>query len=251
VILLLDVGNSRMKWASLEHGKLHYGGSIAYQNLAFDDLARSLWGDLAQPSRVVASNVAGRAFAESLAAWVQGFWALRTEFIVPQHTGHGVVNAYIEPRQLGSDRWAALIAARRKSAGAAAIVDCGTAIVIDALSAEGKHLGGLIVPGLAMMRRALTEGALGIAHALEVRVESRAALLARDTHGGVAGGTLYAAVALIDRVVCDMAAELRTDLTCLLTGGDAPCIMPLLTGPCRYEQHLVIEGLAIIAEQKL
>jgi type III pantothenate kinase len=249
MILLLDIGSSRIKWASLEQGELHYGGSAVHRDMAFHDLARSLWGDLAQPSRVVAANVAGRAFVEVLSGWVKEAWGLDAEFVAAQYQAYGVTNAYVEPRQLGADRWAALVAARHSHDGPVAVADCGTAITIDALSADERHLGGLIVPGLSLMRRALIESTQGIADALEIEVESRAALLARDTQGGITAGTLYAVVALIDRVVADMAAELRTELPCLITGGDAPSIMPLLTGRYQYEQHLVLRGLAIIAQQ--
>jgi type III pantothenate kinase len=97
------------------------------------------------------------------------------------------------------------------------------------------------------MRRALVEDVPGIAAALAMKVDSRVALLARDTAGGVAGGTLYAVVALIDRVVADVTAELGIAPTCLLCGGDAPAIRPLLLGPFTHEPHLVLQGLAVIA----
>jgi type III pantothenate kinase len=247
MILLLDVGNSRIKWATLEHDQLHFGGSLAYRHMVFEDLARSLWGDLRPPSRIAVANVAGRAFAGTLASWAKSFWGLEVEFVVSQQRAFGVINAYAEPHQLGVDRWAALVAVRHLNIGAAVIVDCGTAMTIDVISADGKHLGGLIVPGLQMMRRALIEDTQGIAPALEIKTESRADLLARDTQGGIAAGTLYAVVALIDRVTSDIAGELQANLSRLITGGDAPSILPLLQGQYQYEQDLVLQGLAIIA----
>jgi type III pantothenate kinase len=250
MILLLDIGNSRIKWATLDHGRLHFGGSAVYRNRGLEgleDLALSLWEDLHPPSRILAASVAGPAFAEALTSWTKGFWGLDVEFIVPQPNAFGVTNAYAEPRQLGADRWAALVAVRHRYRGPALIVDCGTAITIDVLSAEGRHLGGLIVPGLQMMRSALIEDTQGIALALELSTDSRAELLARDTRAGIAAGTLYAVVALIDRVTSDIAGELQTTLSCLITGGDAPTLLPLLQGQYQYEQHLVLKGLAITA----
>jgi type III pantothenate kinase len=248
MILLVDVGHSRVKWGSLEGAEFHYGGSCSHGELTFPELARSQWAALRRPVRVVAS-VTPRGLLSGLVEWVRGHWDIQPEVLSSQASGHGVVNAYIEPRQLGTDRWAALVAARAAQEGPVCIVDCGTALTIDALSAGGEHLGGLIAPGLRVMRRALMEGVQGIAAALDMAVDSRMALLAQDTAGGVAGGTLYAAVALIDRVVADVTAEIGSTPTCLICGGDGATILPLLAAPFRYEPHLVLLGLAAIAAQ--
>lgn len=247
MILLVDVGHARVKWASLAGDTFQFGGSSGLAGLGFEDLAQSLWSDLPSPERVVISNVAGAERGAALRQWCAATWGIQPEVVVPQSHALGVRNAYAEPRQLGADRWAALVAARSKAEGAACIVDCGTAMTIDALSPSGEHLGGLIVPGLNMMHRALVDDVRGIQEALGIKVQSRPALLARDTGGGIAAGTMYAAVALIDRVAEDLAAEIETEPTCFITGGDAGRVLPLLAGPWVHEAHLVLDGLARIA----
>ncbi len=248
MILLIDVGNTRIKWALLDHGNYRYGGSANHRGLPFKDLAESLWGGLSPPSRILVANVAGKGMERNINGWAKGKWGIKPEFIVPQKAAYGVVNAYIEPAQLGADRWAALIAAHHESRGAACIVDCGTAITIDALSSEGEHLGGIIAPGLTMMRQALVKGTHRLKEVPEAPMGKRVALLARDTSDAIAGGTLYAAVALIDRVVSDVEEAVGTSLTCFITGGDASHVMPLLAADFRYEEDLVLRGLAIIAQ---
>ncbi len=246
MILLIDIGHSRIKWASLDGCDFHFGGSCGHRDLPLPALAESLWADLPQPTRVVAS-VTQRNLSAVLAEWSTERWGLRPEVVVPQASGYGVVNAYVEPSQLGADRWAALVAARERHRSLVCIVDCGTAMTMDVLSSEGEHLGGLIVPGLQVMRRALVENVQGISAALELKVDSRVALFARDTAGGVAGGTLYAVVALIDRVIADLTTELDATPKCLICGGDASRVLPLLSRDFQHEPHLVLQGLAAIA----
>lgn len=244
MMLLLDVGNTRMKWASVQAGTLTPGGNLVHAGEDLAAVAEAAWRSLPQPERIVVSNVAGAAFAAGLRDWTRAVWGVEPYFIVPKPKALGVTNAYIEPHRLGADRWAALVAARARVRGAACVIDCGTAITIDALSESGEHLGGLIVPGLSMMRRALTTNTSGIPD----EGEGSVALLARSTRDAVTGGTLYAAVAVIDRVTADVAAELSRPITCVLTGGDAERVMPLLAAKCRYEPNLVLQGLKIIAE---
>ncbi|OGT21933.1 MAG: hypothetical protein A2V90_05485 [Gammaproteobacteria bacterium RBG_16_57_12] len=155
----------------------------------------------------------------------------------------------MHPDRLGADRWAALIAVRQRIEVAACIVDCGTAITIDVLSGQGEHLGGLIVPGIQMMRNSLASGTKGVRSSENAM--SKVSLLARDTGAAVFGGTLYAAVAVIDRVISDVSEAMNMELTCVLTGGNAPEVKPLLAHACIYEPDLVLQGLARVAAGKL
>lgn len=244
MILLLDVGNTRMKWATLEAGTLISGGSITHAGQDLAALADAAWRVLPPPDRIVVSNVAGPTFAAALREWTRASWNIEPYFVIAPPKGWGLTNAYIEPHRLGSDRWAALVAVHHLLKGPACIVDCGTAITIDVLAENGVHLGGLIVPGLSMMRCALVKNTSGIPD----EDEGAVALLARSTRDAVTGGTLYAAVAVIDRVLADVAVELACPVACVITGGDAERVMPLLAARCRYEPDLVLRGLKIIAE---
>lgn len=247
-IFVVDAGNTFIKWASIEHDALKDTGRALRPEDQFQAFADEAWAAMPAPERVVVANVAGQSFGDKLAAWTDKTWQRRPEFVVAQRAACGVRNAYLEPHKLGVDRWAAMIAAQRLAQGAVCVVSCGTAITIDVLTGNGEHQGGLIVPGLSMMRRALLEGTQGIAQNLTPSGSGgQPALLARDTQGGVQGGTLYATVAVIDRVVADVGAELRTAMTCVITGGDATTLLPLLAGRYRHEPDLVLQGLAIIA----
>jgi type III pantothenate kinase len=250
VILLVDIGNSRIKWASLIKGKLEHAGSAA--RAGEDNFAAEHdqhWRKIKKPRAVVVSNVAGAACAEALAAWTAERWQVQPRFVVAERKAFGVTNAYSKPERLGVDRWAALIAARRRFKGPVCVIDAGTAVTLDVLTEQGSHQGGLIIPGLEMMRHALLERTRDIQPATEAPASGDISLLARDTRDGVNGGTLYALVAVIDRVVADVRTELGKDLTRVITGGDAETLLPLLAGTYHHHPELVLEGLAVIAEE--
>lgn len=251
MILLVDIGNSRIKWASLTKKRLEHSGNAPRSKdpgtLAAD--LEQAWRKVRKPRAVVVSSVAGSAYAEALSVWTTERWQLQPRFVTAEGKAFDVTNAYSKPERLGADRWAALIATRRQLGGAACIVDAGTAVTIDVISAQGVHQGGLIIPGLAMMRHALLEQTEELLPATETPVSGDISLLARDTRDGVNGGTLYALVAVIDRVVADVRTELGTDLTRIITGGDAETLLPLLAGNYHHHPDLVLEGLAVIAEE--
>ncbi len=185
--------------------------------------------------------------------WIRGHWSVEAEFVVPRRRAFGVVNAYPAPERLGSDRWAALIAARRLSGQApVCIVDCGTALTIDAMDARGRHRGGLIVPGLRIMMSAVEEKTRGLPATVQPAAADETAappvdLLAADTQAALLGGAVYALVATIDRIVGDVGQSLGRDTRRFLTGGDAGHLRPLLGHDYREVPELVFEGLALIA----
>lgn len=251
MILLVDIGNSRIKWASLIKGRLEHNGNAmrGQDRNEFVATIEQHWRKLKKPAAIMACNVAGSAYADALAAWTGERWHMQPRFIVPTRNAYNVTNAYNKPERLGADRWAALIAARQHFKNSVCVIDAGTAVTIDVLTTEGIHQGGLIIPGLAMMRRALLEQTQEILPATDSPVSGDIRLLARDTQNGVNGGTLYALVAVIDRVIADVGIELNTDMTRVITGGDAETLLPLLAGNYHSHPDLVLEGLAVIVEE--
>jgi type III pantothenate kinase len=243
--LLVDIGNARIKWALQDADGLHPGEPVLRRDRAFKDIARPAWKDLEPPGRVLVSNVAGSEYEKTVRTWVKRRWKLTPEFLHATKDLCGVVNAYKEPARLGADRWANLLAAHAHFSGPAVIIDCGTAITVDAISADGRHLGGLIAPGIDLMTASLVSSAPGI----EIpNGESRdIALLGSSTDVGVAGGVLYAAVALVDRVFLDLKSELGNATRLIITGGDAKRIRPLLSSQPVHEPDLVLKGLATFA----
>ncbi|MDR2877337.1 MAG: type III pantothenate kinase [Chromatiales bacterium] len=252
MMILLDAGNSRLKWACLVDGTLQVGAPVPRIGTDLDDVyALSLvWATLPRPERVLVSSVLGTQFACALSTYCMETWALTAEFIVPRREAYGMVNAYAEPARLGVDRWLALIGARGDSAiGSLCVVDCGTAITIDAVRIDGLHLGGLIMPGLGLMRRMLIASTQGIRVEAGDMVET---LLpwASDTREALRAGTLCAAVAGIDRAVAVLRASLGGEMRCYITGGDAGCLLPLLQVRYSHRPELVLEGLALSAERE-
>lgn len=241
--LVVDIGNSRIKWAIALDGSLHDQGDAGHEAFPPSALWGELWGAMEPPARVQVSNVAGMAVERSLRAWVEATWGVDVQFLRTEAAACGVTNAYPTPEALGVDRWAVLIAAHARYSESVCIVDCGTAVTVDALRPDGEHLGGLIVPGLSLMREALSARAPGIG-AVGAACTS---LLAKTTADGVAGGTLYAVAAFIDRVITDLHTEIGDPLRCVITGGDGPTVKPMLRQSCEWEPDLVLEGLAIVA----
>lgn len=245
--LLVDIGNTRLKWA-LSNCPEHASQALVRTG----DMSPQLdlaWGDMPPPQWIVATSVAGAAAEQDVRQWTQRHWpAARMHFVIAAAVGWGVKNSYREPARLGSDRWAALIAAHHLTQGPACVVDCGTAVTIDALNAAGEFVGGVIVPGLALARQSLRAGAAGIT---ETEGED-AHCFARTTADAVAAGTFYGLVGAVERIVVELGAGLGKDTQILLTGGDGSRLAPYLQGRIAYPivsvPDLVLRGLARIAE---
>lgn len=242
--LVVDVGNTRLKWARADGRMLTDKGDAVHATLGVAKVLEACWSGLIRPHRVLVCNVAGAVMAETLSTWMAQHWHCPVDFIVARRAGWGVTNAYQVPANLGADRWAALVAAHRKFSPPVCIVDCGTAITIDVLAAEGQHLGGLILPGLTAMRRSLYR----CTDAIPEVSGGNLSLLARNTNDAVASGTLHAAVALIDRVIAEVQATVEAEVTCVVCGGDASLIVPHLARRATYEPDLVLLGAAWMAE---
>jgi len=245
--LLVDIGNARIKWALQDADSWTSGEPLQRKNRAFKDIVRPAWKDLDAPERVIVSNVAGEDYRKSVQTWIKRRWKVTPDFLPVTAQQCGVSNAYSVPQRLGADRWATLLAVHTHYKGPAVVIDCGTAITIDAMAADGTHLGGLIVPGMELMVSALTGQAPGIT--IEEADNQEISLLGRSTEAAVSGGVLYTAIALVERVFMDLQGELGNRTNLLLTGGDATRVLPLLGSRPEYVPDLVLKGLAVYAEE--
>lgn len=246
--LLLDIGNSRLKWAYSDGAELRLGGAAHRTNTPLPAAALDVWRAGIKPLRVVAANVAGPAVAEALQAWTRDTWHIEPEFLVAQARGHGVVNGYAAPERLGVDRWAALVAVRQMQRGALCVVDCGSAVTFDVLDADGAHRGGAILPGMSMMQRALIEHTHGIfAGVRDGRTALHAGALAHDTATAIGIGTELGLAGAVERLISEAEKELGTALQCVVCGGDAPVLMEHLTRSCLHGPDLVLEGVRVMA----
>lgn len=242
--LLVDIGNSRIKWARHNAAGMSAHQAVFYDKSDFTDLLDTGWKIISPPDRILVSNVAGKNVAAKLAHWVTKHWQMKPEFVEVTNTAYGVKNAYADISQLGIDRWLAVIATWNKYHSAACIVDCGTAITIDGLGDTGQHLGGLIIPGREIMQQALFQQTHAISEPGDVTVNSG---FANNTAQGVVTGCSMAIATLIDRIVHDMCSEFAEKLTCVITGGGADDIINLVSYEFVHEPHLVMQGLSLIA----
>jgi len=241
--LLFDLGNSRCKWA-LADPALRPGGAFAYGDHFVRRLGQELQS-LARPQRVLVSCVTHAERAAQLADWIREHWGLAAQMIVAQAQQCGVRNLYEPPERLGADRWAALLAARARQHGAVCVVDCGSAVTVDALDDQGVFRGGVILPGLAMQRAALQQGTAGIG----ASSASGVSCLSRNTGDAVAAGTRIGLAGAIDRIIECQVRALGQVPAVLITGGDANELHPLLQHPSIPVPELVLEGLAQIADE--
>ena len=251
MIAVIDIGNTRLKWAVADAtGLTHSGSAIHVTDIesAVDELLDAL---PATVRSVLAANVAGPEVAAALAVALRERRSLEVKFVAPHAHRHGLRLAYADPSRLGVDRWLAMLAARAMSPGPVCVIQAGTAVTFDAVDAEGRHLGGLILPGLRLMAEALDRntGRIGptagdVAHARGLGV------LGVSTDEAVAKGALLAVAAALDRAVDVVGNALGATPAVLSTGGDAERLAPWLETPARFSADLVLAGLAFIASRR-
>ncbi len=243
VDLVVDLGNSSLKWSPLGRD-IWLPRAVLLRGRNLDEILDEAWASITEPARVVVSNVAGDRAGEILLRWVERTWAAPVRWVRAQPEAFGIRNGYRAPGQLGADRWAALIAARALTQSNVCVVDCGTAVTVDILADSGEHLGGVIFPGLALLRSSLYGGTAAITQ----EAGNDASCLARSTADGVAAGTAYGLVGAIDRFIReadDILGENRIQV--LVTGGDAEIVTSRLGCACMHVPDLVLRGLARIA----
>jgi len=156
-IMLLDIGNTNLKWAWLQDGAPGQVTSISHKEQTLERLTASQWASIQPPTQTYISNVAGTDIEQQLRNWITQHWSHEPRFIRATANACGVINAYREPARLGVDRWLTLIALRARFSSPVCVLDCGTAVTIDVLGLSGQHLGGLILPGFGLMQHALLE----------------------------------------------------------------------------------------------
>jgi len=242
--LLVDVGNSRVKWACYDGQRLSRQSACDSDGADFESNLKSLWKALPAPEQVVYCAVAGQALAERLEALTTALWELRARRLVAGQPVLGLRCHYHQPGQLGADRWAAMIGAFTRIRGALCVIDCGTAVTVDALTADGRHQGGLIIPGLVLMRRALGDHTSGIGQVHDGGIDPASV----DTRGAVSTGCVLAVAAFIDRAVRVYQDLISETMHIVLTGGDSSMVLPHLESEPEVIPELVLLGLAEYAE---
>jgi type III pantothenate kinase len=247
-LLAIDVGNTRLKWACYEgrglcsHANLLTADAITASTLSLE------WQAL-QPTSAIVSNVAGAEIATSIKQ-VLARKNIDPLFIASASSQCGVTNSYEQPQQLGTDRWAALIGAHRAEPNRCAkvVVMAGTALTVDALSADGKFLGGIIVPGLGVMRQALHLRTAQLPPPLPTEM-GQFEMFPTNTLNAIASGAIDACVGAISRMLVRLSEIDNNAATPIViaSGGALALLAPHAPFPLTIHENLVLEGLLHIA----
>ena len=241
--LLLDLGNTRLKWAVIDDGSWAARGAVAWEEDVPAVLAQA-WSQLAPPQRVLGASVVDAAREVQLERVIAERFARQVQWVRTPAEACGVRNAYAEPERLGVDRFLAMVAALAAGQAPCVLAGIGTALTLDALAADGRHLGGLIAPGPLLMQQSLFGATVRVRpdHPGVIRA------IADNTADAVVSGCWQATAALIERFTAHVARQHADgELRVLLDGGDAAALLPLLGLPAGLAADSVLRGLDVWA----
>jgi type III pantothenate kinase len=243
MILLLDLGNTRLKFALLDGDAFVHRGAFGWDADIAHELA-TLWAGWPQPTRIVGASVVDTARETAVAVAAGNAFGHAPVWVRTPAEACGVINAYAEPQRLGVDRFLAMVDAFAAGRAPCVLASVGTALTLDALDAEGRHLGGWIAPGPLLMQQSV------LGATVQVRPGQAGSIrdLADNTADGLASGCWQACAALVDRFTERSAALLGGSPTVTLGGGDATVLAPLLQREVLLVPDTVLRGLAVWAK---
>lgn len=240
--LLLDLGNTRLKWAIHGHEGVTGVRAVAWEALDRQGLPDDLIRAACEADRILGACVAGAARESRITEALRTHAAVAPEWVRTPAAACGVRNAYPLHGKLGVDRFLGLVAALDAGLAPCVVASAGTALALDALAADGRHLGGLIAPGPRLMQRALHQAAAQLPEPVDTPIVD----VADDTESAIASGCWHAALGLLERFHARMAGRLDgAGTVVVLSGGDAQALAAELAVPVRVHPDLVLEGLAV------
>jgi type III pantothenate kinase len=250
--LAIDIGNTRLKWAL--YAAPHAGAALLDQGAVFvetiDDLAEREWKTLRTPTSMLGCVVAGDAVRRRVEEQME-LWDIEPHWVVPSPHEAGLTNGYEHPSRLGADRWVALAGARSRVLASgrprpALVVMVGTAVTVDALDADGRFLGGLILPGFGLMLRALEMGTAGLKVPTGEVVD-----FPTNTSDALMSGGANALAGAIERQARRLVARTGAEPMLLMTGGAAVKLAPICDLPFETVETLIFEGLLLMQGKRL
>jgi type III pantothenate kinase len=243
-MLCIDVGNTRIKWCVWQGNQMQHKAVVEYESTQLIDLLEQSFSRL-EPQDVVVSCVASLQVNEIIALWFSRAWQRQVYFVGSKKQQLGVINSYKNEQQMGVDRWVAMLAAFHRHQSAVFVIDCGTAITLDLVDDAGAHLGGLILPGLNMMRQSLYQGANGIQSQ-----QGNEVLFASNTQDAVSGGCFHLLISGLKGLYQQYRKQIKGRMVCVITGGDGEKVAKHMECDCQFEADLILYGLRLIAELK-
>lgn len=236
-VLAIDAGNTRIKWGV--HDGTHWLRQAWLDTSRAAELGLVLAG-LPPFEMVIVSNVAGAALRDVILKALPP--TPKPRWIRSEREQCGVRNSYDDPAQLGCDRWAALIGAHQLHGGPAVVVDAGTALTADALTGDGVFVGGIIVPGADLMRKALAE------HTAALKPQpGKFSFFPNTTGDAIMSGAINSLAGAIERMARFLEEAGQPQPACVLSGGGAALLEPYLNLEVKVVDNLVLEGLLAIA----
>lgn len=252
MFLAIDVGNTRLKWALYEKAQPGTqpvaSGAEFLENI--DKLSDGAWKDLPVPTRMLGCTVAADALKLRVQEQMEELWDVAPQWVHASAAEAGLVNGYDHPTRLGADRWVAMIGAwhRMLALGPARpliVVMVGTAVTVEAINAEGRFLGGFILPGHGIMLRALESGTAG----LHVPTGDVCEFPTNTSDALTSGGT-YAIAGAVERMVQHLRQRCGAEPTCYMTGGAGWKMAPFMSVPVELVDSLIFDGLLEIAQRR-
>jgi len=238
--LLVDLGNTRLKWARADAEHFAVGTPIAHGDADWTTSLADAWARLPPPVVLWSAAVARPAvFAQMADVARRIFPGTRIERVHTPRAALGLQTNYEDPAMLGVDRFLGVLAAWRRGIAPALVVGAGTAVTVDFLEAEGTHAGGWIAPSPRLMREAVLRETSAVAWAQDAKVVD----YATTTRDALESGCWHAAAGLVQRAQGKFARRIGAEPRLLLTGGDAPALAALLSCPHELASDLVLEGL--------
>jgi len=238
MLLFLDIGNTALKWRLRGESFCQEGGGPHSRD--WSSQLSELRDSVAQSvERIFVASVAGVDQDAVIGERLRALFLVPVEFYYSPFEDAGVINSYAQPERLGVDRWLAIVEAWH-SRGASIVIDCGSAITLDAVSSQGVHQGGFIVPGLRMLERSLIGGTGSVR--IDAGVQ-RGLSLGRSTTECVQNGVLRMSVAFITDAMVALQQSLQDTCSIFITGGDASVLRPFLPATIEYAPELVLNGL--------
>lgn len=246
MLIFFELGNSQLKAATILKGNYQFLGSVRHDAILSGEFVESFNLNEQNPTAVYVSSVAPSQLNAALTEVIQQHFKLYPTFLATQPSCCGIECGYEKFDQFGVDRWMAILGACSGSNKPTFIVDAGTALTVDAVI-DKKHIGGFIVPGLGLMRDSLLKNTALSEQSL-VLESAQDGLLAKDTAGGVMGGTLYMLGSYLNSLLADLELETGRKFDCIGTGGDFLSLKPVLDKPYNYVEDLTLRGMKEVIE---
>ena len=240
--LLIDSGNTALKWSFVQDEQLSPMSSLIVSPEKISEQLQAIVSsqEKSKVKRVFVSNVAGANRQNEISNWCRNTYRIDPIYAFVGEEFNGLVNAYNPIEKLGVDRWLALIAATSCFKRPICVVDIGTAVTIDAIDDKKHFIGGVILPGLDLMRQSLQQNtdAIGLMQDQDV-----ISIFATNTKQGVISGTSLAIAAAVEKMIEKLHRQTNQSVTCVLTGGNALQVKPHISQSVEYIPDLILKGL--------